>query len=93
LECKIYINPKNHTNNVKINKINQLISTLKINHILTCKSTQKLKLKKKPPKSKITLKFKTITKTSCKHFNKINQLTSTLKMNYNMWIYSKTKIK
>ena len=47
LECKLYINPKNHKNNpkmfypkkkhknnVKYNKIIQLISNLKINHML-----------------------------------------------------------
>ena len=47
LKCKFYINPKNHKNNpkmfcpkkkhknnVKYNKIIQLISNLKINHML-----------------------------------------------------------
>ena len=46
LMCKLYINPKNHKinpkcftlkkhkNDVKYNKVIQLISTLKINHII-----------------------------------------------------------
>jgi len=56
LECKLYLNPKNHKNNakmfypkkkhknnVKYNKIIQLISTLKINHTLLHATSCKIK--------------------------------------------------